>query len=84
MRFYTSPPSCDSETQQSLMNMHYNLMKCRAMWALRHLEAEIDAEDGVLILSDVDGDLSMEAKGFSQEIYEKISAIITPGFWRNG
>lgn len=76
MRFYIEPPVSDVEFVQAHWQLLYEKNKYKIMWALRHLEAEIEEENGMFILADHDGEPRLQAKDFSEELSEKIAEAL--------
>lgn len=76
MRFYTEPPYSDIEFVQDHWKLLYEKNKWKIMWYLRHLEAEIEAEKGILLLWDDNGIPRLQTKDFSDELTEKIAEAL--------
>lgn len=77
MRFYTHPPSSDVDVLQAHWQLMYEKDKYKIMWALRHLEDQIEKENGIFLLWDNNGVPSLQFKEFSNELKVQISEALS-------
>ncbi len=66
-----------SESVSSIHIMAMELLKYKIMWALRHLESEMNESEGIITIhsESLSGKRRISAEGFSDELIEKIQAI---------
>lgn len=77
MRVYYDNPEEGLDHENAFTMLILQKMKYRLMWELRHLEEEINGEDGMIIVS-LPG---IQTKDFSEEVTDKIRSVMATIDW---
>lgn len=75
--YYEFPPS-GNDDYDKIIRMMFEKWKYQMMWALRHLEREMEEEGGCIIIQSPGTQYRFVIRDFSYELTEKIDAILRP------
>ena len=76
MKVFFEFEQTENEIANKMLELINRSNKYKLMWALRHLESEINEEGGQLIITSARGRSGIQMNGFTEELKDQIKAVI--------